>query len=224
MGAFCRSYGIDEAIAAFLPDTYTRYRAGRYTYAAGRTVGGAVVYDDKWLFSHHATDPAGGRVLNAWDLVRVHRFGYLDDGSRATKTAQLPSQRAMTELAMKDRGTARLVAEETAERDALKPDAESYARFRERLGAIECEARNRADDLEEKAAAQTRRTLEAFRSEYLRLMSAFESTAGHVNGELRKIEVTLSQLPRALDQTGSELNELSAWLEKKTEKKPEGKG
>lgn len=116
------------------------------------------------------------------------------------------------------------VARLTAERDALKPDAESYARFRERLGAIECEARNRADDLEEKAAAQTRRTLEAFRSEYLRLMSAFESTAGHVNGELRKIEVTLSQLPRALDQTGSELNELSAWLEKKTEKKPEGKG
>ena len=119
VGAFCRSYGIDEAIAAFLPDTYTRYRAGRYTYAAGRTVGGAVVYDDKWLFSHHATDPAGGRVLNAWDLVRVHRFGYLDDGSRATKTAQLPSQRAMTELAMKDRGTARLVAEETAERGRM---------------------------------------------------------------------------------------------------------
>ena len=116
------------------------------------------------------------------------------------------------------------VARLTAERDALKPDAESYARFRERLGAIECEARNRADDLEEEAAAQTRRTVEAFRSEYLRLMSAFESTAGHVNGELRKIEVTLSQLPRALDQTGSELNELSAWLEKKTEKKPEGKG
>lgn len=78
-----------------------------------------MVYDDKWLFSHHATDPAGGRALNAWDLVRVHRFGYLDDGSRATKTAQLPSQRAMTELAMKDRGTARLVAEETAERGRM---------------------------------------------------------------------------------------------------------
>ena len=56
------------------------------------------------------------------------------------------------------------VARLTAERDALRPDAESYARFRERLGAIECEARNRADDLEEEAAAQTRRTLEEFRS------------------------------------------------------------
>lgn len=112
----------------------------------------------------------------------------------------------------------------TAERDALKPDAESYARFRERLGAIECEARNRADDLEEEAAAQTRRTLEDFRNRYQRLMSDFESVAGHVNSELRKIEVTLSQLPRALDQTGAELNELAARLERKPENKPEEKG
>ena len=107
----------------------------------------------------------------------------------------------------------------TAERDALKPDAESYARFRERLGAIECEARNRADDLEEEAAAQTRRTLEEFRSRYSKLMSDFEAASGHVNGELRKIEVTLSQLPRALDQTGAQLNELAARLEKKPEEK-----
>ena len=111
------------------------------------------------------------------------------------------------------------VARLTAERDALKPDAEAYAQFRERLGSIECEARNRADDLEDAAAAQTRRTVGEFRSQYQRLMSAFESTASHVNGELRKIEVTLSQLPRALDQTGAELNELSSRLEKKKEEK-----
>ena len=55
-------------------------------------------------------------------------------------------------------------------------------------------------------------------------MSDFEAAAGHVNGELRKIEVTLSQLPRALDQTGAELNELAARLEKKPENKPEEKG
>lgn len=106
-----------------------------------------------------------------------------------------------------------------AERDALKPDAEAYARFRERLGAIECEARKRADDLEEEAAAQTRRTLEEFRSRYKKLTVDFEAVAAHVNGELRKIEVALSQLPRALDQTGTELNDLSARLEKKPEEK-----
>ncbi len=115
------------------------------------------------------------------------------------------------------------VARLKAERDALKPDAEAYARFRERLGAIECEARNRADDLEEEAAAQTRRTLEEFRSRYSKLMSDFEAASGHVNGELRKIEVTLSQLPRALDQTGAQLSELAARLEKKPEGKSEEK-
>lgn len=114
------------------------------------------------------------------------------------------------------------VADLTAQRDALRPDAEAYAQFRERLGAIECEARKRADDLEEAAAAQTRRTLEDFRSRYQKLLSAFESTAGHVNGELREIEVTLSQLPRALDRTGKELDELAARL-KKAEKGPEEK-
>lgn len=111
------------------------------------------------------------------------------------------------------------VARLTAERDALKPDAEAYAQFRERLGSIECEARKRADDLEEEAAAQTRRTVGEFQDRYQRLVSAFESTAGHVNSELRKIEVMLSQLPRALDQTGAELNELAARLEKKPEEK-----
>ena len=106
------------------------------------------------------------------------------------------------------------VARLTGERDALKPDAEAYARFRERLGSIECEARKRADDLEEASAIQIRRTLEEFRSRYQQILSAFEATAGHVNSELRKIEVTLTQLPRALDQTGADLNELAARLEK----------
>jgi len=107
------------------------------------------------------------------------------------------------------------VADLTVQRDALKPDAEAYAQFRERLGAIECEARKRADDLEEAAAAQTRRTLEDFRSRYQKLLSDFQSTAGHVNSRLREIEVGLSQLPRALDRTGKELDELAKRLEKK---------
>ena len=35
-----------------------------------------------------------------------------------------------------------------AEAESLRPDAQAYAQFRERIGAIECEARKRADDLE----------------------------------------------------------------------------
>ena len=45
-------------------------------------------------------------------------------------------------------------------------------------------------------------------------MSTFETTASHVNSELRKVEVNLTQLPRAMDQSGTELNELAARLER----------
>src|SRR5699024_10906697 len=46
----------------------------RYTFVGGSTTGGLVVYDDKYAFSHHATDPAGGKLCNAFDLVRWHLF------------------------------------------------------------------------------------------------------------------------------------------------------
>lgn len=97
-----------------------------------------------------------------------------------------------------------------AENAALAPDAKAYAQFRERLGSIECEARKRADDLETAALQRMQKTVDLFRSQYQTLMSTFEATAGHVTGELRKIEVNLSQLPRAMDQAEAELNALSA--------------
>lgn len=100
------------------------------------------------------------------------------------------------------------------EADILRPDAQAYAQFRERIGAIECEARKRAADLEEATVVQLRQTLDLFRAQYQTLMSTFETTANHVTGELRKVEVNLTQLPRAMDQSGAELNELAARLEK----------
>ena len=100
------------------------------------------------------------------------------------------------------------------ENEALRADSEAYAAFRHRIGAIECEARKRAADMEEETAARMRQALDIFRRQYQILMNTFESTAAHVTGELRKIEVNLTQLPRAMDQSGFELNELAAVLEK----------
>ena len=99
-----------------------------------------------------------------------------------------------------------------AENEALRPDAEAYAQFRDRIGSIECEARKRAADLEAATMAQLRETVDLFRQQYQILMSTFETTASHVTGELRKVEVNLTQLPRAMDQAGSELNTLAAQL------------
>ena len=111
VGAFCRTYTVQEAIDAFgLPYERADGVAGeRYTYTRGSTAAGAVVYGDgRWLYSNHATDPAGGQLCNAWDLVRIHKFGGLDEGSQATDATRLPSYKAMCELAGSDpavRGT-----------------------------------------------------------------------------------------------------------------------
>ena len=101
-----------------------------------------------------------------------------------------------------------------AEAKTLRPDARAYAQFRERIGAIECEARKRADDLEASATAKMERAVAEFRTQYQTLMATFDATAAHVTGELRKVEVNLAQLPRAMDQAGAELKELSARLDK----------
>ena len=67
VGAFCRTYTIPEAIAKFLPEVYTETaRPDRYTYAAGTTASGLVVYDgDLFAYSNHSTDPASGQLCNA---------------------------------------------------------------------------------------------------------------------------------------------------------------
>lgn len=101
IGAFCRCYSVSEAVAEFLPDVYEPTATeGRYTYTKGTTAGGLVVYDDKWAFSHHGTDPIGGREVNAFDLVRIHKFGDLDEQTgEETPVTRLPSYKAMEDFA-----------------------------------------------------------------------------------------------------------------------------
>ena len=103
VGAFCRSYTISDAINKFLPGVYTPAGEGRYTYAKGSTTGGAVVYDNKYLYSHHATDPACDTLCNAFDLVRIHLFGSDDDSvTSQTPPNRMPSYKAMVAFAKED--------------------------------------------------------------------------------------------------------------------------
>jgi len=120
IGAFCRTYSIEEAITTFLPEVYIPCAMeGRYTYAEGSTAAGMVLYDDRFAYSNHATDPAGGKLCNAFDLVRVHKFGHLDD-DMAAETTKLPSYKAMTEFVQEDSGTKHTLLEER--RDDFGPD------------------------------------------------------------------------------------------------------
>lgn len=75
VGLFCRTFTIEDTIARFLSDVYESCGSGRYTYIAGESTAGLVVYDNNtFAYSHHATDPAFGKLLNAFDLVRIHNF------------------------------------------------------------------------------------------------------------------------------------------------------
>lgn len=96
----------------------------------------------------------------------------------------------------------------------LRPEAEAYAQFRDRVGDIECEAHHRAASLESTTMGRMRKAADEFRAQYQAAMSTLETTSAHVAAELRKVEVTLTQLPRAMDHTGAELKELRAMLER----------
>lgn len=104
VGAFCRAYTIEEAIETFLSDVYEPSSMnGRYDYIPADSAAGVVVYDGKFAYSHHATDPVCGKLLNAFDLVRLHKFRELDENvGLDTPPGKLPSFKAMNDLALGD--------------------------------------------------------------------------------------------------------------------------
>ena len=105
IGAFCRTYTIQEAIAKFIPDDYLPTASdNRWTYAKGSTAGGLVIYDNKFAYSNHSTDPASQQLCNAFDLVRVHLF-----------TGDPDSQKKMLDFASQDPATKEQLAKEKAQ-------------------------------------------------------------------------------------------------------------
>ena len=104
VGAFCRTYDIREAMEEFIPDVYEDGEGDRLTFVGGTSANGAQIFEDKWLYSHHSTDPAAGHMQNAFDLVRIHKFGDLDRQDKADDAVgtNTPSYKAMVALCRKD--------------------------------------------------------------------------------------------------------------------------
>ena len=117
IGAFCRTYSIEEAISNFLPDVYQpSAMPGRYDYIPADSQAGVVIYEGKFAYSHHATDPACGRLMNAFDMVRIHKFSHLDARvSEDEEPAKLPSFKAMGEFAVSDENVKVTLAGERAQ-------------------------------------------------------------------------------------------------------------
>ena len=132
VGAFNRAYGdVFNVMDKVIPGIYEPVEGdrNRFTYLGGSTTGGAVVYDNgKFLYSHHATDPCGGKLVNCFDLVRLHKFGDKDNEAKPdTPNNRLPSYEAMCAFAVADPLCSTLMAKER--REKAQSDFES-------LGAV----------------------------------------------------------------------------------------
>ena len=76
VGAFCRAYPIQEVMQTFLSDVYEPTTdENRWGYTKSASIPGVMIYDGKFAYSHHASDPAYGKLCNAYDLVGTHLFG-----------------------------------------------------------------------------------------------------------------------------------------------------
>jgi len=118
IGAFCRAYSIQEGIDKFIYDIYKpSLMEGRYDYIPADSTAGVLIYEGKFAYSHHATDPACSKLCNVFDLVRIHKFGELDGkADEDTTPTKLPSYKAMQELAIADDYVKRQLAQERIEK------------------------------------------------------------------------------------------------------------
>lgn len=136
VGLFNRTYfPINRAIEKFLSDVYEPTdNENRYHYIQSSSMAGVeIIEEGKFAYSHHAKDPAYLKLCNAFDLVRVHKFG--DDDSKK-------SFHAMCELAMEDDEVKRLAMEEKllqAEMDFADSDSDwmTKLKYQPRTGLLE---------------------------------------------------------------------------------------
>lgn len=106
IGAFCRAYDIHRALDDLLPGVYEG-EGERRRFAQSEGGAGAAIYNDgHWFYSNHTGhDPAAdGHSHNAYDLVRIHRFGGDDTQMRAFAAglddvvAELPAPAGVDEV------------------------------------------------------------------------------------------------------------------------------
>lgn len=131
VGAFCRVYGIADVMGEFLTGIYEETQIpNRYHYIPADSMPGVQVFEDKWVYSNHASDPAYGKLLNAFDLVRVHKFGDTDEKKSFKEMCEFASSDEKVGLEL-DR-----VKKEEAANDFI--DDENWASKLERDKAGKC--------------------------------------------------------------------------------------
>ncbi len=81
VGLFNRAYyPITTALEEFLSDVYEPTdRDNRWHYIPSHSMAGVEIIEDKFVYSHHAKDSAYLQLSNAFDIVRIHKFGDMDE-------------------------------------------------------------------------------------------------------------------------------------------------
>ena len=105
VGLFNRVYfPVQKALETFLPDVYEpTENPCRWHLIESSSMAGVEIKEDKFVYSHHAKDPAYLHLCSAFDIVRMHKFGDLDDKA---------SFKAMCEFAMRQDEVRILAAKE----------------------------------------------------------------------------------------------------------------
>ncbi len=145
VGTFCRTFfPVQTALEKFLPDVYAPTdRDGRWDYIPADSTAGVVIYDDRFVYSHHTTDPACGKLLNAFDIVRIHKFG--DEDSKK-------SFREMSDFALsQDEVKLRLDRERIEEFADYPPDKAENAENGDRDWTRGLQYRPKSSELEKNA-------------------------------------------------------------------------
>ncbi|WP_026762647.1 virulence-associated E family protein [Selenomonas artemidis] len=117
VGIFNRVFfPVTRALETFLAGVYEPTESeSRWHLIASSSIAGVEIKDEKFVYSHHAKDLAYLKLCNAFDIVRVHKFGDLDDKA---------SFRAMCDFAMQQ-DEVKIVAANERLSEAEKDFAES---------------------------------------------------------------------------------------------------
>lgn len=93
VGLFNRTYyPVQKALEAFLSDVYEPTGSDQRWHLIGsKSMAGVEIKEDKFVYSHHAKDPAYLKLCSAFDIVRIHKYGEMDEKA---------SFKAMQEFAM----------------------------------------------------------------------------------------------------------------------------
>ena len=106
IGAFNRAYEDLDALIDEYDLPYDKESDDRYSLRGSSAEAGfgPVSGAPGLFYSHHAGDPAYGKTCSAFDLVRLHHFGELDEVAKpGTPVNKLPSHLEMLAVASRDR-------------------------------------------------------------------------------------------------------------------------